>query len=189
MVGRELLGVAHRRRTDDRAALGDPVGKDAQICAVVAEGLVDEERDARFDERPCPVHMFEPLVGRDQNGIDLADHVLGPGGDVRDLGDLRDLHRVGGIVRPDMGDLCARDTERFRWLLGNVVLNDGVGALGQGGRVIGPVDDDAPGIGMPIALDHAQHGQRKVSVAKWKSGHRAALTMPSNPHRCRAPVR
>ena len=144
MIGHVLLGIAHGRRREDRLAFLDPSGERREVLPVVDHRLVDKHRNAGFDERTGALDVLEALVGGDQNGIDLADDVLGPGSDVGDHRNLGDINGIGGIVGPDVGDLGAGDAQRPRGLLDDVVADARIGAVVQGIEVIATVEDDAP---------------------------------------------
>jgi len=103
--------------------------------------------------------MLEPLVGGNEDGVDLADDILGTCNDVGDQRDLGDVHRIGRIVGPDMGDLGAGDAEGPGRLLDDVIADAGIRAFVQRIEVVAAVEDDAPRVWVAVAFDHAEHGE------------------------------
>ena len=113
-VRHELLRVPHAARRHDRLPVGHPRPGMSSDRRVVGEWLVDEDRQASFDERARALHVFAPDVRRDHYRINMPDHVGGTFHHLRNQRALRDVFRSESPVTDaaDVSDLGAGNCER-----------------------------------------------------------------------------
>ena len=156
--GRELRRVAHAARGQNPRAGLFPRDEGAELLQRGGERLVHEDGQAGLHKRAGAADVVGTVIGGDEHGVDVPNHILGAGDDMRNERSFCDRRRLGGIIRPEVRDLHARNAHAFVRLGAEVGRDAGVGAAGHGGAVVA-VDDGRPGIRVPVAGDHAEHGE------------------------------
>ena len=149
-----------------------PADHRLEIVKVVDHRLVDKQGQSRLDEGAGAFDMLVADIGRDDDGIDLADDV---GGILHHVGNARALRdMLGGEAAvadaADMRDGRARDAESLLRFLVQVGGDAGEGAFARHPFAVVAVEDGAPGVGMAVAGRAADHSQTQRGTLRGRDG-------------------
>ena len=78
-----------------------------KCSAQIVKRLVDEHRQACFDERTGTIRDAPPLIRGDDNGVHASDGIHRVAHAMRDARRLSDCLGIAGPITPNMGDFCS----------------------------------------------------------------------------------
>src|SRR5690606_21670905 len=131
-------------------------GEPGQVFSGCCQGLVNEYGNTGLEERFGHGNMLVRIVPGQDYCVHLAGHVLKLVHDMLDLNGPGNTFRYPAVLRPDVRDAGAADTERITVRF----------EVGRYGRVPDPgdllsvkasVDNGRPGVGMRVPGAHPDH--------------------------------
>ena len=133
---RKRQGGAGEYLTRCLLAIEELLGADG----VQRQGLVDVDRKSGIEERTGNLIVVLRIVSREEDGVDLIEHIATIVDDMSNVRRRRDMLRDIPALRPHMRHRCARDAVIGEFLTLQVRRNDGE-RTGRHGRIVVPIED------------------------------------------------